>query len=55
MTILEIHFGQIKMKFKIQAISWRREVKKSKVVPLHAMEVLGGRGDIAPTHSKPRH
>jgi hypothetical protein len=26
-----------------------------KAVPLHAMEALGGRGDIAPTHSRPRH
>jgi hypothetical protein len=25
--------------------------KKSKAVPLHAMEAPGGRGDIAPTHS----
>jgi hypothetical protein len=24
---------------------------KSKAVPLHAMEALGGRGGIAPTHS----
>jgi hypothetical protein len=24
-------------------------------IPLHAMEALGGRGDIAPTHSRPRH
>jgi hypothetical protein len=32
-----------------------REVCKSKAVPLHAMEALGGRGDIAPTHSRPRH
>jgi hypothetical protein len=31
------------------------DVKKSKAVPLHAMEALGGRGDIAPTHSRPRH
>jgi hypothetical protein len=31
-----------------------REVK-SKAVPLHAMEALGGRGGIAPTHSRPRH
>jgi hypothetical protein len=32
------------------------EVKgKGKAVPLHAMEALGGRGDIAPTHSRPRH
>jgi hypothetical protein len=29
--------------------------KKGKAVPLHAMEALGGRGGIAPTHSKPRH
>jgi hypothetical protein len=28
---------------------------KSKAVPLHAMEALVGRGDIAPTHSRPRH
>jgi hypothetical protein len=28
---------------------------KSKAVPLHAMEALGGRGCIAPTHSRPRH
>jgi hypothetical protein len=31
------------------------DVLKSKAVPLHAMEALGGRGDIAPTHSRPRH
>jgi len=30
------------------------KVKKSKAVPLHAMEVLGGRGSIAPTHSRTR-
>jgi hypothetical protein len=29
--------------------------KVSKAVPLHAMEALGGRGNIAPTHSRPRH
>jgi predicted metallo-beta-lactamase superfamily hydrolase len=28
---------------------------KGKAVLLHAMEVLGGRGGIAPTHSRPRH
>jgi hypothetical protein len=28
---------------------------KSKAVPLHAMEALGGRGGIAPTYSRPRH
>jgi hypothetical protein len=31
-----------------------REVK-SKAVPLQAMEALGRREDIAPTHSRPRH
>jgi hypothetical protein len=29
--------------------------KKGKAVPLHAMEALGRRGGIAPTHSRPRH
>jgi hypothetical protein len=29
--------------------------KKGKAVPLHAMEALGGRGGIDPTHSRPRH
>jgi hypothetical protein len=28
---------------------------KGKAVPLHAMKALGGRGGIAPTHSRPRH
>jgi hypothetical protein len=28
---------------------------KAKAVPLHAMEVLVGRGCIAPTHSRPWH
>jgi hypothetical protein len=28
---------------------------KGKAVPLHAMEALGGRGGIAPTHSRPRY
>jgi hypothetical protein len=31
------------------------DTKKGKAVPLHAMEALGGRGGIAPTHSRPRH
>jgi hypothetical protein len=29
--------------------------KKSKAVPLHAMEADGGRGGIAPAHSQPQH
>jgi hypothetical protein len=32
-----------------------RTIKKSKAVPLHAMEALVGRGGIGPTHSRPRH
>jgi hypothetical protein len=31
------------------------QIYKSKVVPLSAMEALGGRGGIAPTHSRPQH
>jgi hypothetical protein len=29
--------------------------KSSKAVLLHALEALGGRGGIAPTHSRPLH
>jgi hypothetical protein len=32
-----------------------KNIKAKKAVPLHAMEVLGGTGGIAPTHSRPRH
>jgi len=36
--------------------AWQKyESKSKKAVPLHAMEALGGRGGIAPTHSRPRH
>jgi hypothetical protein len=28
---------------------------KANAVPLHAMKALGGRGCVAPTHSRPRH
>jgi hypothetical protein len=40
---------------KSKRIRWaghvaRMEVSKSKAVPLHAMEVLMGRGDVAPQH-----
>jgi hypothetical protein len=34
---------------------WHSHHSKGKAVPLHAMEALGGRGGIAPTHSRPRH
>jgi hypothetical protein len=37
-------------KYKVDA-----ECFSDKAVPLHAMEALGGRGGIAPTHSRPLH
>jgi hypothetical protein len=36
-------------------ISLMTKGKKVKVIPLHAMEALGVRGVIAPTHSQPWH
>jgi hypothetical protein len=33
----------------------RKKKAKGKAVPLYAMEMLGGRGCIAPTRSRPRH
>jgi hypothetical protein len=36
-------------------INLPNSIGKGKAVPLHAMEALGGRGGIAPTHSRPRH
>jgi hypothetical protein len=39
----------------VVVIYYYSRVKKSKAVPLHAMEAPGGRGGIAPTHSWPRH
>jgi hypothetical protein len=38
-----------------QGVQLYPQALKGKAVPLHAMEELGGRGDIAPTHSRPRH
>jgi hypothetical protein len=38
-----------------QIPSYEYPGKKGKAVPLHAMEALGGKGGIAPTHSRPRH
>jgi hypothetical protein len=35
--------------------SYTMILSRGKAVPLHAMEALGGRGGIAPTHSRPRH
>jgi hypothetical protein len=35
--------------------AYYENINVSKAVPLQAMEALGGRGSIAPTHSRPRH
>jgi hypothetical protein len=42
---------------KFNEVAYRRMVgcSKGKAVPRDAMEALGGRGGIAPTHSRPRH
>jgi hypothetical protein len=34
-----------------QSVQVNAEIKKGKVIPLHAMEALGARGGIVPTHS----
>jgi hypothetical protein len=45
--------------FKLNVIFYDKSTikkkKKSKVIPLHAMEASGVRGGMAPTHSQPRH
>jgi hypothetical protein len=53
-------FGYIVIQYGLMLIDMRKSVtaaftNKSKAVLLHAMETLGGRGGIAPTHSRPRH
>jgi hypothetical protein len=40
---------------KDNTLTWKHSPYKGKAVPLHAMEALGGRGGIAPTHARPRH
>jgi hypothetical protein len=42
-------------KRNFELVNYSITIKVKKAVPLHAMEALGGRGDIAPTHSRPRH
>jgi hypothetical protein len=46
--------GRKSENFAYKYLKYLKKVK-SKAVPLHAMEALGGRGGIAPTHSRPRH
>jgi hypothetical protein len=44
-------------RYAARLIENQKKKKKAngKAIPLQAMEVLGGRGGIAPTHSRPRH
>jgi hypothetical protein len=42
-------YKNVSFAFRIQ--SYVFVILKGKVIPLHAMEALGVRGDIAPTHS----
>jgi hypothetical protein len=56
--VVEIRFVYI-LKSRIDMVmklthKFVAEVIKGKAVPLHTMEALGGRGGIAPTHSRPR-
>jgi hypothetical protein len=52
------HYWTDQVKTELVCATEAHHLKKSKVkskaVPLHAMETLGGRGGIAPTHSRPR-
>jgi hypothetical protein len=41
--------------FKVELFLFVKKMKKSKVLPLQAMQALRGRGRTAPTHSWPRH
>jgi hypothetical protein len=40
---------------EVMSHDWGIKKGEGKAVPLHAMEALGGRRGIAPTHSGPRH
>jgi hypothetical protein len=51
MRVFNLHIQSV----LLQRVSVMGEFVQKKAVPLHAMETLGGRGDIAPTHSRPRH
>jgi hypothetical protein len=44
--------SELKWNYDLTALAY---FKLSKAFPLHAMVALGGRGDIAPIHSLPRH
>jgi primosomal protein N'' len=39
----------------VESLAALKSVQKSKSAPLNAMKALGGRGGIAPTHSRTQH
>jgi hypothetical protein len=57
-SVIQSNFKEILKLVKIYIFTYSMirdydtsSILKSKAVPLHAMEALGGRGGIAPTHS----
>jgi hypothetical protein len=52
--ISNLSYNQISMAF-VKSKSMVTNLVKGKSGPLHAMEALGGRECIAPTHSRPQH
>jgi hypothetical protein len=50
--VREIHVGYTAKRYHLITLINHSDCdkKKGKAVPLHAMEALGGRGGIAPTH-----
>jgi hypothetical protein len=54
LTILK-RFVILYLKQYVLWVNTAWKIKLTKVVPLYAMKALGGRGSIAPAHSRPRH
>jgi hypothetical protein len=54
-SLLILHFMLFNEDTRAELNIYSVNEKKGKAVPLHAIEALGGRGGIAPTHSRPRH
>jgi hypothetical protein len=42
-------------RIRMRVSVWKWEQLKAKAVPQHAMGAIVGKGDIAPSHSWPRH
>jgi hypothetical protein len=53
--VINSRWPEVISKYDVWGKTKQKPIKKGKAVPLHSMEELGGRGGIAPTHSRPRH